>query len=516
MAERPGHAATDDSAQTVVDVRRPRLATPCLDDNALTALLDGEVSAEARRDIEAHVDACAACRALVADLVSDAEAKIADGRVAAGGTLVASHGDDAAPPSWVKRLRRDVTIYQTGQMIDHFRILRELGRGGMGEVYLAEDTKLGRRVALKVVSQQHLEPPQSRRALDRFMREARTTARLSHPNIVTIHAVGEHDGKPYLALEYVKGKSLRELMEEGAGLPLTQVIHIAASIAEALVQAHKHGILHRDLKPENVLVGQDGRVRVVDFGLAETVEHVEDTHRTEVDAELGPIVTGIVGTPRYMAPEQWEDQDKSGATDVWALGLIVYELLARRHPFEELRTMFDLAAAVCSQKAIAPLPASIRAPAELRDLCARMLAKDPAERPDSLTVASELARLDRAPMSRLYRARRSPLAWVALAAGALALGALGFFAVSHAAGPSEERAAAPVAAANSQPAPPPVAPAAATTATPVARAPIPSSTEPSAQPSLARPSGRLPPPRASSAAPPAPPPPAPDNPLDVF
>jgi serine/threonine protein kinase len=302
-------------------------------------------------------------------------------------------------------------------------------------------------------------------------------------------------------------------MEEGR-IALPQVIHIAASIAEALVEAHRHGVLHRDLKPENVLVGNDGRVRVLDFGLAETVEHVEDTHRTESRHELGPIVTGIVGTPKYMAPEQWEDQERSGATDVWALGLILYEMLSGKHPYEAERTMLDLASAVCSMKSVSPLPAGVRAPPELRLLCARMVSKSSDERPDAVTVATELVRLDRVPKSRLMRARSSPLVWAALTVGAAGLAVVGFLLVS--------RASADTVAADTTPArvaePTPTAEPRATTAPspqPVAAAPTPSA-QPSAPP-VAR--GRIPtPPKppAPSAEPPPPPPVPSGNPLDEF
>ncbi|MFH0901633.1 MAG: serine/threonine-protein kinase, partial [Pseudomonadota bacterium] len=150
-----------------------------------------------------------------------------------------------------------------GTSIDHFKVLRHLAQGGMGEVYLARDTLLGRRVALKMIRQKE----RSEAALGRFLDESRLTASLNHPNIVAVYTAGSYQGNPYLALEYVEGQNLRQRMREdrpGAW----ESIRILLSVANALVEAHRQGILHRDLKPENVVIGKDGRVRVLDFGIA--------------------------------------------------------------------------------------------------------------------------------------------------------------------------------------------------------------------------------------------------------
>ena len=164
--------------------------------------------------------------------------------------------------------KHPVPVLRRGMLVDDFRVMRFIGAGGMGEVYLARDTKLGRKVALKVIRSRLLGASDT---ISQFMREAQTTAKFSHPNIVTVYAVGEHEGAPYIALEYLEGETLRE-RTNGKRLSLQESLRICAAAGEALVEAHRHGILHRDLKPSNVLIPRDGRVRVVDFGLAQAWE----------------------------------------------------------------------------------------------------------------------------------------------------------------------------------------------------------------------------------------------------
>ncbi len=149
-------------------------------------------------------------------------------------------------------------------MVDHFRVVRPVDRGGMAEVYLARDTVLGRKVALKVIQPGVFT---SNEAADRFLIEARTTAKFNHPNIVTIHTVGQHRGQPYLALEFLEGETLRERIAQAKPGP-SECLRWASAIADALMEAHTGGVLHRDLKPANILLAKDGRLRVLDFGLA--------------------------------------------------------------------------------------------------------------------------------------------------------------------------------------------------------------------------------------------------------
>ena len=239
-----------------------------------------------------------------------------------------------------------------GGMIDHFRIMRSLGQGGMGTVYLARDTKLGRKVALKMISPEYYKPQDAEGAKTDFLREARTTAQFVHPNIVAIHAVGEHHDRPYVALEYVEGESLADRIDSRRP-GLTEGIRIGFAIAEALEEAHRRGVLHLDLKPSNVMIDRDGRPRVLDFGLARSVSAFESDVMESGSAKSLPaealaeaMVTCPGGSPGYMAPEQWRDEPCSGATDVWALGLIFYELFAGYHPFAE-ESLQNLALEVC-------------------------------------------------------------------------------------------------------------------------------------------------------------------------
>ena len=316
----------------------------------------------------------------------------------------------------------DPGLLSPGSEVDHFRIVRLLGRGGMGEVYLARDGRLGRKVALKIVRSLHA---RSREAAARFLLEARATARFSHPHIVAIYAVGEHGGLPYVALEYLEGLTLRQRMRQERLGPM-EGMRIGLAIAEALAESHRNGVLHRDLKPENVLLPRDGRVRVVDFGLAQLVTASDDGEDPEeqrlqsavarADAETPSAHAtelsrtallsnrsrdgAICGTPRYMAPEQWLGQACSGGTDVWALGLILFEMLSGRVPYRE-RRISKLCAAVISSEPVPDVRAHCDVPNECTELITCCLAKDPAARPTASSVAQDLSRL-------LHIGRREP------------------------------------------------------------------------------------------------------------
>ena len=283
------------------------------------------------------------------------------------------------------------------RMVDHFRIMRLLGRGGMGEVYLARDTKLGRKVALKVV---HPRALGSEDAIERFLFEARATARFNHPHIITVYAVGEDDGSPYLALEYLEGESLRCRLEQG--LPgVQETTRIALAIAEALKEAHGRSILHRDLKPENVMLGRDGRLRVLDFGLAKVVpskdlalaETLSSTLSEEqlstLQAPLESDASAIAGTPGYMAPEQWSDVPVTAAADIWAMGVLLHEMVAGRKPYEA-HNLIQQALEVCGPDPVPPLDPELAAPQELVDLIGHCLRKEPRKRPSAADVAARL------------------------------------------------------------------------------------------------------------------------------
>lgn len=295
------------------------------------------------------------------------------------------HGDAMATPLAV------------GTAVDHFTIMRLLSRGGMGEVYLARDVRLGRRVALKLIRAEHIG---SADAMDRLLYEARTTAKFSHPNIVTVHAVGEHDGRPYIALEYLEGVNLRARVDERR-LSLQEVLRLVVDMTAALAEAHDHHVLHLDLKPENVVVARDGRLRIVDFGLARSVaatRSARDSKGSDIADETTSdlVAPGVPeelqgwGSASYMAPEQWRREQMTAAADVWAVGVITFELCSGRLPFDEA-DFTQLGQAVSSEL---PAPALRRysdVPPLLCDWVGRCLAKNSADRPTAreLRVALE-------------------------------------------------------------------------------------------------------------------------------
>lgn len=337
----------------------------CVDENTLVEFVERVLTPARRSDVEQHIDGCDVCRQAIAGFV----------------------GVPAVEGTNVTQIISRSGVLQPGTRVDHFQVLRLIGRGGMGEVYLARDTKLGRRVALKVV-RRNLQT--SAEALERIRLEARTTARFSHPNIVTVHAVGEFAGAPYVALEYVEGQTLRERIRERA-LGLQEVLRIGSVIAEALDVAHQNGVWHRDLKPDNIQIGDDGRLRVLDFGLAE----LADGRTASPD---GPIPdssqTPLRGTPGYMAPEQWHGVGVGAAVDIWALGVILFRLIAGRRPFDA-QTVIGQREMVCGPDPAPRLSRDVHPELTDRiiDLVARCLDKRPEQRPVAAAVANTLHEL---------------------------------------------------------------------------------------------------------------------------
>ncbi len=213
--------------------------------------------------------------------------------------------------------------------IAHYRIASKIGAGGMGEVYRATDTKLGRDVALKLLPAEMASDPER---LARFRREARAVATLNHPHIVTIFSVEEADGIHFLTMELVEGQSLDRLIPE-SGLPVERILEIASALADALAAAHDKGIVHRDLKPANVMVTGEGRVKVLDFGLAKEMRPYDPAAATLTSA--GDTAVGVVmGTPAYMSPEQIAGRALDHRTDIFSLGIILYEMASGRRPFD--------------------------------------------------------------------------------------------------------------------------------------------------------------------------------------
>jgi serine/threonine protein kinase/tetratricopeptide (TPR) repeat protein len=227
-----------------------------------------------------------------------------------------------------------------GRTIGSYRIEARIGAGGMGEVYRAHDGKLDRPVALKMLPPELSGEPDR---LQRFHREARAISSLNHPHILVIHDFGELDGRPFIVTEFIEGETLRARLARGP-IAVADAVGIATEIASALAAAHERGIIHRDIKPENVMLRPDGYVKVLDFGLAKVVGQAAMT--SETVSELIQTVPGFVaGTPRYMSPEQTRGEPLDARTDVWSLGVVLYEMLAGRPPFGG-GTIADIVASV--------------------------------------------------------------------------------------------------------------------------------------------------------------------------
>ena len=216
-----------------------------------------------------------------------------------------------------------------GQTLSHYRIISRIGAGGMGEVYLAEDRRLGRRIALKVLPDA---VAQNQDRLSRFEQEAFAASSLNHPNILTIYEFGREGDTYFLASEFIDGETLRERLE-GAPLELSEAVDIAAQIAQALAAAHEANIIHRDIKPENVMIRKDGIVKVLDFGLAKLLE-AEPLDLGAETRKVGLTQAGtVMGTVAYMSPEQARGKKVDARSDVFSFGAMLYEMLSRRQPF---------------------------------------------------------------------------------------------------------------------------------------------------------------------------------------
>ncbi|HKG59497.1 MAG TPA: protein kinase [Pyrinomonadaceae bacterium] len=278
------------------------------------------------------------------------------------------------------------------EKISHYRILEKLGAGGMGEVYLAEDMKLGRKIAIKILSEEFTT---NKDRLHRFEQEASAASNLNHPNILTIHEVGIDEDRHYIATEFIDGVTLRRKMA-ASQLETHTILDIAVQVGSALEEAHAAGIVHRDIKPDNIMVRRNGYVKVLDFGLAKLTETID---RSPADAEAATRVlvhtdAGVVmGTSHYMSPEQARGKPVDARSDIWSLGVVIYEMIAGRTPFEG-ETSTDVIVAI-TQKEPPPLARfAPNVPAELEWIVMKALRKDRDERYQTIKeLITDLKRL---------------------------------------------------------------------------------------------------------------------------
>ncbi len=258
----------------------------------------------------------------------------------------------------------------------HYRIVSKIGAGGMGEVFLAHDTRLARNVAIKFLSEKFSQDPDK---LKRFMQEARAASALNHPNILTVYEIGEENGKNYIATELIDGNTLREHIFPAEPMPVQSVVKIAIQVCEALAAAHAAGIIHRDIKPENIMIRKDGYAKVVDFGLAKLSEAADAEFGPEVDAAtLAQVNTTpgmIIGTVSYMSPEQARGKGVDTRTDIFSLGVVLYEILTGRLPFAAESGIHTLIAILENEPP--PIADTVfPIPAELQRIIMRTLEKD--------------------------------------------------------------------------------------------------------------------------------------------
>jgi len=315
-----------------------------------------------------------------------------------------------------------------GKTVSHFRVLAKIGEGGMGVVYRAEDEKLRRDVALKFLPLDRVGDPERRL---RFLREARAAAAVSHPNIATVYEVGETDGIVFIAMEFIEGRTLHARID-GKPLPLEETVRIATEMAEGLAAAHQRRVVHRDFKPGNVIVSTQGRVKILDFGLAKVIgeESESGTLQTSEIETVSAQMTRhgkILGTPAYMSPEQARGQPVDARSDVFAFGITLYEMTTGRVPFRG-RTVAESLSATIREEAIPPSTINEEVPPRLEEIVHRCLEKDARDRyQDTRELAADLRKVQQETASGVPLVRRHPARRVAaIASLALVLAASGY------------------------------------------------------------------------------------------
>jgi len=401
------------------------ISVSTLDENTLREFLLGTLAPDSAVQVEAW-------------LASDPSAHASLQQLAAGDSLTAALADtspiDPVPTPAVERLVQ--TVLQalgatTPPLLDitrtllpdsetnsgppklgTYRIIREIGRGGMGVVLEADDEDLNRRVALKVMAPELAKDPQARA---RFLREARAAAAIDHENVVPIYHVGEENGVPFLVMPLLRGESLHARLERNGPLPPAEVSRLGREMAAGLAAAHARGLVHRDIKPANIwLDAETGRAKILDFGLARSADGTD-----------GLTIPGAMpGTPAYMAPEQVDGKPADARSDLFSLGATLYQCATGQRAFAG-PTLMAILKAVTAHHPPPPHQLNPTVPAPLSDLIVRLLAKDPSARPQlAREVADELATIAEKPAATGRHGRRT--LWIAAAAAVLLLAAGGW------------------------------------------------------------------------------------------
>ncbi len=267
-------------------------------------------------------------------------------------------------------------VLMIGETISHYRILGKLGGGGMGVVYEAEDTRLGRRVALKFIPDNLVG---DRKSLERFEREARAASQLNHPNICTIHEIQDNDGHPFIVMEKLEGESLKQMIR-GKPLDIDQVLEMGVQVADALTASHAKGIIHRDIKPANIFLTTHGQAKVLDFGLAKLTKESKLATSTDTGIEDSLTAVGVIpGTAVYMAPEQARSEALDPRSDLFSFGVVLYEMSTGKKPFSGTNIVTTLDA-VLHQKPTPPRSLNPAIPPELENLIGKAMEKDKSKR----------------------------------------------------------------------------------------------------------------------------------------
>jgi tetratricopeptide (TPR) repeat protein len=377
----------------------------CPDEETIAQFVQDSLPTDARAEVERHLDTCTSCAGVVVAFVQLYETPPAVPPPAAAMSITEA---DAAVQA-----TRALT---PGAAIGRYRILEIVGIGGMGVVYAAYDPELDRRVALKLL--RGTGPKEVERRV-RLVREAQAMARLTHPNVITVHDVGTHDDQVFVAMEFVQGRTMSAWLTEGPDWP--QIRAVFAAAGRGLEAAHEAGIVHRDFKPDNVLIGDDGRVRVTDFGLAQ-IGNGEQVSEPATPDHTGPIptasltVTGaMLGTPAYMAPEQFEAGVVTPVTDQYSYCVALYEAVYGQRP-HKARSLAELATAVLETRVERPA-LECKAPPHVRDAIVRGLSREPAAR--FPTMGALLAEVERQPR-KAWRLAVAALPIIAIAGVLLA------------------------------------------------------------------------------------------------